>query len=233
MHPHRKKNILKRAVKGIEMAYGRHAIIRNGFWFIDIPRTSSSSLRAELGKRFGRVYGKRKVPGKERVHRQIFPDHMLAREMRDILGPQTWSNLFTFTMVRNPWDRIYSMYNYRKKEDSIPQQWSFSDYVHALQNAPADSEHFRFNGHYLGATDYILDENGNIMINFIARYENRSHDLKEIGTRINFDGLGRLHLLDASPKGRHYAEFYDPETKEIIRRLYAKDIELFGYEFGN
>jgi len=225
--------MLKKAYKSIDRAYGRYAIARCGFWFVDIPRTSSSSIRAELGKRFGRVYGKKKIPEKDYALKQVFPDHMLAKEMRALLGTSIWNSVFTFTIVRNPWDRTFSMYNYRLMERSVPQDWSFRDYVMALKNAASDTEHFKFNGHYYGASEYVLGENGDIIVDFIAKYENRTHDLKLIASRLDIDEFGTLNILSASPDNRHYSEFYDPETREIIRRLYTKDIELFGYEFDD
>ena len=247
----------------VHRAYNLFSVARHRFWFVDIPRTSSSSIRSELGKRFGKPYGKRNLIEKKYASEQFFEDHVPAREMRNLLGRLIWNNIFTFAMVRNPWDRIYSMYHLRKNRNTIPKEWSFRDYVLALEKASHDysmyhlrknrntipkewgfydyvltlkeaspkTKFFRYHGFRYGASEYILGENGEIMVDFIAKYEHRSRDIKLIASRLNFATLGKLHIQDCSPKNRHYSEFFDPEMREIIRKLYAKDIELFGYEF--
>lgn len=225
---------IKWVLKNIYRAYGRFLIVRHGFWFVDIPRTSSSSIRSELGKHFGRVYGKKNVLEKELASEQIFPDHLPARKMSAFLGNSKWNSIFTFTLVRNPWDRIYSMYNYRRRVgDELPKEWSFRDYVLALGKASSESKFFKYHGYRYGASDYVLGKNGEIIVDYIGKYENRLHDLNLIASYLGLSKLGELTIQRASPKNKHYSEYYDPETRDIIGRLYAKDIELFDYGFDD
>jgi len=100
-----------------------------------------------------------------------------------------------------------------------------------MENPRRDTDLFKYHGFRYGASDYVLGEDGQIIIDFIAKYENRDHDLGFIASRLNIPGFGALSIQNASPGNRHYSVFYDPETKEIIRRLFARDIELFDYTF--
>ncbi len=144
-----------------------------------------------------------------------------------------WNKLFTFSVVRNPWDRVVSMYHYRRKiAGSIPETWSFRDYVFALAEATPKTEYFKFQGYRFGNSDFLLGDNGEILVDFIARYENRSLDLDFIGRRLNMDSFKDVHINKGKPKYAHFSEFYDVDTREIIQKLYSKDIELFDYKFN-
>jgi len=221
----------------LSSTYSQYSIKRNGFWFIDIPRTSSSSIRSELGTKFGMTYGKKNVIEKEYYTKQILTDHITAEKMRDILGEATWEKIFTFTIIRNPWDRVYSMYNYRKKVKNIPETTNFKDYVHCLEQAiigdgvePLDID-FKYHGFRYGVAEFIMGENGDVLVDHIVRYENREHDLKKIATQLNFPELGKRFIQKATPSNKHYSAVYDLETKEIVQKLYKKDIEMFDYKF--
>jgi hypothetical protein len=222
--------------KELRTMYFRLKILRCGFWFIDIPRTSSTSIRAELGKRYGMPYGKSNIIEKEYAGQQFFPTHMTAQQACKLFGKIIWKSIFTFTVVRNPWDRVYSMYQYRRKINGIPLEWDFCDYVLALEEAvartdPSDSK-FRLPAHRLGMYDYIAGDNGQIIVKFVVRYETRDDDMKFVASRLHYPELGScLHLQSATLAGTNYSSAYDSRTKEIVGRIYQKDIELSNYSF--
>lgn len=208
-------------------------IRRCGFWFVDIPRTSSSSIRAELGKIYGSPYGKMNLIEKEHSSEQVFQDHIPAKIMKELFQPGIWEELFTFALVRNPWDRMVSLYNHRRRVQGIPEEVSFRDYILEL------GEHkwgiagglFAYHAHYLGCSDYVCGVDGKILVKFVGKFENRSRDIARIAEAIGTQGLGALAIQKASPPDRHYSLYYDEDTRNIVGELYARDIELFDYKF--
>ena len=75
---------------------------------------------------------------------------------------------------------------------------------------------------------FTHDENGNQLIDVIGRFENFAQDAKQILGWLNIsDPIEKIHSSDHPP----YRETYTPRMKDIIADVYAKDIEMFGYEF--
>ena len=127
-----------------------------------------------------------------------------------------FSDYFKFAFVRNPFEREVSLWKYLtkiKREGYVKEK--FSDFV----KLPKEHTYM----------DYVKDEDGTIILVYIGRVENIQEDFNIICDKI---GIPQQQLPHNNPtKHKHYTEYYDEETKQIVAEKYAKDIEYFGYEF--
>ncbi len=81
----------------------------------------------------------------------------------------------------------------------------------------------------LSCQDWLMNSK-NIDFDFIGKFETLQEDFSVICERIGVPNKKLSHLNKS--KHRHYTEYYDEETQEIIAKKYKKDIEMFGYKFG-
>ena len=65
-------------------------------------------------------------------------------------------------------------------------------------------------------------------MDFVGRFENLEADFKTICDKVGI--TASLPHINKSDR-RGYRDYYDPETRDITARLYAEDIERFGYTF--
>lgn len=144
-------------------------------------------------------------------------------------------------LARDSAKYIYGENDFEKYEDSI----TFVQFVNYLCNTDdkyidphCKSQHF-----FLGGVKY----------DFIGRMENLSHDLEYIKNKLNLDlELPKVNKTDyslslekinnysnLSPSQLRsletglpsYQNFYTPELIDLVGQRYAKDIEMFGYEY--
>ena len=138
------------------------------------------------------------------------------------LQEDKYKNYLKFAFVRNPWDRVlswfffYSRFNVMKNLSTKDE--TFNDFI--LNK----SKSYRWGG------DNQSQHNFTKCCDFIGRYENLQEDFNIICDKIKIPRQELPHFNKT--KHKHYTEYYDDETREIVAEKYAKDIEYFGYKFG-
>jgi chondroitin 4-sulfotransferase 11 len=156
--------------------------------------------------------------------------HRTAQQLREDLGERRWKDRFSFAFVRNPWDKVASHYHYRVKTNQTglgTHPVGFNEWVR-LAYGERDPRYYDQPMMFMPQTDWITDSQGNVMIDYIGRFERLREDFGEVCTRIGRQA--ELPHEKASPN-RSYRSEYTPETADIVARRFAADIALFGYSF--
>ena len=199
------------------------------FIYTKIGKTGSTSIEGILKQQSGDNY------------------HSGHYHLLDDLSEVT-RNYFKFAFVRNPWDRCVSRFFYTKSKcdvndgidrgayrgsnfnDFIRSEGEFSLLTDWCNHSPNLQRIFGNHSPFDKQLDWISDKDGNVLADYIGKLETMQNDFNIICDKIGIPQQQLPHKNKS--KHKHYTEYYDDETKEIVAEKYAKDIEYFGYEFG-
>lgn len=142
-----------------------------------------------------------------------------------------WNQYFKFAIVRNPWDRLLSAW-----KDKVQKQWSspghhpfrldvYKKYKNKSFSFFVKNIDPNMDRHTMCLSNLIDLKN----INCIGRFENLQQDFDKICDEIGISQQQLPHKNKTEHK--HYTEYYNVETCNIVAKKYKKDIECFGYKF--
>mgnify|MGYP000538342229 CR=1 FL=1 len=141
----------------------------------------------------------------------------------NILLKENFFNYFSFTIVRNPWDRLVSQYfgHVIKEMPGL----SIDNYF--LRSFVYDEYH-DYKRFVQPCMDWITDD-GNILVDHIIRFENLQDDFNVVCDKIGVEHIDLTN--EGKSKKLHYRNYYSDYTAELIYNKFRTDIEEFGYEF--
>ena len=150
----------------------------------------------------------------------IWISHMTSKDIKKEIGNNIWDSYTKIANVRNPWDIAVSMFHWRIKNYPIWEQRGFEAFVKNknIQNNLVNNRN-------------IWSLNNKFTFEYI-RFENMEEDILKIcsklGLKVKNMNLGHYKkVLNRKP----YQDYYNEETKNIIRKLFIPEINYFGYKF--
>ena len=196
-------------------------VVKDKFCFIHIPKTSGSSLTTILSPYIAEEHRNSvtRLEGKgwqgtwhiDRQHTVLNNNNVTKINGLDVV-----------TIVRNPYCRMLSFYNNFNKGKFT----SFKDFL--LCDRPrlpfCETLHQR----------PIIENKFNIKVKWYKQECNAHYNIcKDYGLKYQevYVVVGAGNELKNYTRN-NYTEYYDDETKQIVAEKYAKDIEYFGYKFG-
>ena len=193
--------------------------------FVHIPKTAGQSVNNVLG-----------IDESREGHRDL-------RQLQYSLDLNVYNNNKKFGIIRNPFEKIISLYSYRisnKHKWSIPsiyyetiknatfEQWFWNFHVHINM---LTSPHLQFKSCY----DCLVDDTGKLGVDYTLRFENLEEDWNNMFGELNIEAP-LLPKINKS-KHKHYSEYFNCSTgeqiKDFIYQKFKNDFKYFGYKFEN
>jgi len=202
---------------------------RHKFVFVAIPKTGTHSIRQALRPHLGeadieqvKLFTSKAFPIPELA--SLGHGHISLSQLRPFMEPQKFDQFFKFAFVRNPFDRFVSYCAFMTREQKAFERDPKGVMRHLLFRAPP-LNHILFQPQH----SFIAGIDGEVLADYVGRVEQMQGSFDEICDRI---GLPRATLGKANESSRmDYRQYYDRELIDGVAKLYARDLELFGYDF--
>jgi len=156
----------------------------------------------------------------ENTHQRFIP---YSREI--------YENYLKVAFVRNPWDRLVSCWknkvvdsnSFGLEKELYLQLQEFSAFIEFISQLNIDKTDI-----HIRRQSAMMDYEN---IDFLGRFETYEVDVVKLFELIGFEKHNVANKNESSMGNISYRKFYSAQDKCIVGDLYAKDIELFNYEY--
>ena len=201
--------------------------LTNQFLFISVPKTGCTSIEKMLN---GDLFND---PNRPENHDK----HSYISTIKKDYHNDNWDEVWKCGFVRNPYDRAISWWSYLTQhlytwlDDSCQNEkdrdrfgcGKNNTFLKFCKNVPWWV--------WTNCHKWLEDENGNLMVDFIGRYEEFDKGVETIYNHLNLP-LPEIKKINSS-KHKHYSEYYCDESFEIVTNHNKRDLEIFNYKFEN
>ena len=219
--------------------------LKHKFVYISIHKTASSTVRKLLDPYSDiescadkQTICYHHIPAKKMKY--YFDERYVKADQED----WKWDDFFKFTTVRNPWDRKLSTFSYLKRKANefkkVDMGFDPTWFVEKALRIDAECANFKqYLKKYCNPNkkrnrqlDWILDNDGNNMLDYVGKVENLDNDMKYAFKQI---GLPKPNIVHKNKSNhRPYTDEYDEQWMiDKVAERYKDDIKYFDYEFGN
>jgi len=212
--------------------------VRHNFLFVHIAKTGGTSVRAALTPLRWRdpyqwaqfVCSRLSSFTGHRIGAK-FPRHAKAIAAREMLPRALYEGLFKFAFVRNPWDlQVSSWHHIQRERPHLLQGVTEFEAFLAWKFDPARPPVYIADTSVEPQSDSVIDLHGNLIVDFIGRYENLHEDYRTVCERIGIEHRPLPHRRQARDRAE-YRRYYNDATAEFVATRFRADVERFGYSF--
>lgn len=224
--------------------------------FVHVPKTGGQSVESFFLSLHGLDWESREAlllrPNDNPAEGPQRLAHLYAQEYTRLgyLSEQEFSSYFKFSFVRNPWSRLVSEYKFRSYGNS----YSFSEFVES--HLPEANDYLDTYRHVVPQVDYLYDGQGGLLVDFVGRFETLQRDFDRVCEQLGLSETTLPYRNASASGGRfsavrsllarvlsggekktsqsesRYTDYYDKRTRDLVAKIYQRDIEAFDYQYG-
>lgn len=188
-----------------------------------------------LAKEVGISLSRRKRPTRHVVHeayKQIYRKRFRGRVafppaevVKNWMGAD-WGKYFKFCVVRNSYDKAVSDYRWRARNtgDAV----TFREFLERASDTDRPDPEGVVPSPVTNWELYTI--NDRIVVDHIVRFENLADDLAETLRRAGLPSAGTIPHAKKTGASDH-REWYTGVERRLVQKLYAPEIEHFGFRF--
>lgn len=174
---------------------------------------------------------------------ELNQSHSTEKEIRDYCyaceGRWFWNTAYKFSIVRNPYDWAVSLYEFIKNNkthenyDEV-KDMDFQSFCYWYVDCIKDKRN-NINGKFNTLTEFLFDENGKLLVDYVGKLENINEDIKVICNRlkISTDNIHNTNIphINQTDREPDYRKYYNEISKRIITDAFYHDLVNFNYSF--
>lgn len=204
--------------------------------FVHIPKTGGVSVGKHLKiKRLTRNLFRHSTNVKFQYHDIWYPLHHLPANIIKKIHPNIFKKYYKFSFVRNPYNRMLSLYLYMHKKKWESMQNSSVEINDAVL-ADISAKFEKWVDKFIQSNDYrkltqtkFLYENNRLIVDDVFKYEDMEAELKKLKQKLKLEFDPR-EIHNSSTTMFDRKKLLTPQIKEKIYNFYKEDFDNFGYE---
>ena len=189
--------------------------------FIHIPKTAGISISENLDN-------------KRRLDLNLYAVH--GHELAKNIVTSEHKNRIILGIVRNPYNRLISIYNYLYGKKGILLNLLYDYIIHPTYTFKHfilnfEKEFYKNSPAMFTCFDYVTDDNNKLIPTDIIKFENLQTEYNDFCKKYNMETNILEHKNESKTKKQDITSIYTREMLDVVNKIFYNDFITFNYDF--